>query len=60
MEKPITVNLRNYRVRSQGRCPPFINLLVIGSSIGLFAYVNTYFIISIADVIDGSVFNKTT
>ena len=58
--QPPTITLRSYKVRAQGRCPPIINLLIIGSSLGLFAYVNTYFVVEIADVINGSVFDKTT
>ena len=60
MANPATVSLRSYRVRAQGRCPPILNLLIIGSSLGLFAYVNTYFVVELADVMDGTVYSKTT
>lgn len=57
---PRKIDLKSYRVRGQGRCPPLMNLLIIGSCIGLFAYVNTYFIIKIANLMDGSIYSKTT
>lgn len=54
------IDLRSYRVRGQTSCPPILSLLIIGTCIGLFAYVNTFFIVKIANLIDGSIFSKTT
>ena len=39
---------------------PIIILLLIGSSIGLFLYVNSYFMVNISQVIDGTVFEQTS
>jgi hypothetical protein len=58
--EPKRIDLRSYRIRGQGRCPPIISFLVIGCSIGLFAYVNTYFITKIANILNGSVYHSTT
>lgn len=58
--EPNKIDLKSYRVRGQGRFPPLFNLLVIGASIGLFAYVNTYFLVQIGRVIDGSVYTIPT
>lgn len=36
------------------------NLLIVGTCIGLFAYVNSYFVITLHKVIDGSIIRQPT
>lgn len=38
---------------------PILNLLIIGSSMGLFLYVNSYFLVNITAVVDNTVFDNT-
>lgn len=40
ISEPKGIDLKSYKIRSQGRCPPIINLIIIGGCIGLFIYVN--------------------
>lgn len=58
--EPGIMDLKSFRIKGQGRFPPILSFLIIGSSIGLFAYVNTFFLIKMSNVINGSVYNKTT
>ena len=40
ISEPKRIDLKSYKIRGQGNCPPFINLIIIGGCIGLFIYVN--------------------
>lgn len=57
---PIKIDLKSYRIRGQGKCPPIYNFFIIGISIGLFAYVNTFFLYKIGNVMNGTVANIAT
>ena len=58
--EPKQIDLKSYRIRGQGKCPPIANLLIVGCSLGLFIYVNIYFLIQVSYLVDGSIYNKTT
>ena len=49
------IDLKTYRIKGQGKCPPIINFLLISSTIGLFIYVNSYFLYKISKVMNGTV-----
>lgn len=49
-----------FKIQEPAGFIPIINLLIIGSSMGLFLYVNSYFMVNISQVVDGTVFDETT
>ena len=60
ISEPKRIDLKSYKIRGQGNCPPFINLIIIGGCIGLFIYVNIQFITSIVNIINGNVYSTST
>ena len=49
-----------FKIEQRTGILPILNLLVIGTSMGLFLYVNSYFLVNITAVIDNSVFSSDT
>lgn len=53
-------NPYQFKIQASPGLLPIINLLLIGSSMGLFLYVNSYFLVNISAVMDKSVFSSTS